>query len=88
MGRTGSGKSSLTLSLLRLIPTDGRVIYDGIQIDRLNLEALRSNVTIIPQQPELLVCLGRPVRYIITERYMSSQGQLGKTLTHLENMKT
>ncbi|KAI0258843.1 P-loop containing nucleoside triphosphate hydrolase protein [Gloeopeniophorella convolvens] len=41
VGRTGSGKSSLTLSLLRCIPTEGEV-------------ALRSNITIIPQTPELL----------------------------------
>jgi ABC-type multidrug transport system fused ATPase/permease subunit len=54
VGRTGSGKSSLTLSLLRCIPTSGNVLYDGISTANINLEALRSNVTIIPQQPELL----------------------------------
>ncbi|KAH7929355.1 P-loop containing nucleoside triphosphate hydrolase protein [Leucogyrophana mollusca] len=54
VGRTGSGKSSLTLSLLRSIFTDGEVYYDGIPTRSLNLEALRSNVTIIPQIPELL----------------------------------
>ena len=54
VGRTGSGKSSLTLSLLRLIPSDGTVYYDGIATNRINLDALRSNITIIPQQPELL----------------------------------
>lgn len=55
MGRTGSGKSSLTLSLLRLIPTDGEVWYDGQATSRMNLEDLRGAITIIPQQPELLV---------------------------------
>ncbi|KAF7333297.1 Multidrug resistance-associated ABC transporter protein [Mycena sanguinolenta] len=54
VGRTGSGKSSLTLSLLRCIPTEGSVKYDGIETSRLNLDALRSNITIIPQVPELL----------------------------------
>ncbi|KAH7922933.1 hypothetical protein BV22DRAFT_1197033 [Leucogyrophana mollusca] len=54
VGRTGSGKSSLTLSLLRCIFTDGNVYYDGIPTSSINLEALRSNVTIIPQIPELL----------------------------------
>ncbi|KAL0068669.1 hypothetical protein AAF712_004385 [Marasmius tenuissimus] len=54
VGRTGSGKSSLTLSLLRCIFTDGKVYYDGLQTDSLNLEALRSSITIIPQMPELL----------------------------------
>ncbi|KAH7108534.1 hypothetical protein BKA62DRAFT_682512 [Auriculariales sp. MPI-PUGE-AT-0066] len=54
VGRTGSGKSSLTLSLLRAIFTSGRVSYDGLDTSKLNLDALRSNITIIPQQPELL----------------------------------
>ncbi|KAI1795060.1 hypothetical protein LXA43DRAFT_1080347 [Ganoderma leucocontextum] len=54
VGRTGSGKSSLTLSLLRLILTEGKVYYDGIATDSVNLDALRSHITIIPQVPELL----------------------------------
>ncbi|CAL1696193.1 unnamed protein product [Somion occarium] len=54
VGRTGSGKSSLTLSLLRCIFTEGKVYYDGLATDTLNLDALRSNITIIPQVPELL----------------------------------
>ncbi|TFK34746.1 multidrug resistance-associated ABC transporter [Crucibulum laeve] len=54
VGRTGSGKSSLTLALLRCILTEGNVFYDGIPTNKLNLDALRSNVTIIPQMPELL----------------------------------
>ncbi|KAG9103574.1 hypothetical protein FRC06_009826 [Ceratobasidium sp. 370] len=54
VGRTGSGKSSLTLSLLRMIPIEGNVYYDGIPTHAINLDALRSNITIIPQQPELM----------------------------------
>ncbi|KAH9059060.1 hypothetical protein EDB87DRAFT_1675205 [Lactarius vividus] len=54
VGRTGSGKSSLTLSLLRCIFTEGSVYYDGRLISSINLDALRSNITIIPQIPELL----------------------------------
>ncbi|KAJ7274255.1 P-loop containing nucleoside triphosphate hydrolase protein [Mycena rebaudengoi] len=54
VGRTGSGKSSLTLSLLRCIPTEGSIIYDGMETSELNLDALRSSITIIPQVPELL----------------------------------
>lgn len=46
VGRTGSGKSSLTLSLLRLIPTQGAVMYDGIMTESINLNALRTNMTI------------------------------------------
>ncbi|KAJ6566068.1 P-loop containing nucleoside triphosphate hydrolase protein [Mycena capillaripes] len=54
VGRTGSGKSSLTLSLLQCIPTHGSVTYDGLETSKLNLDALRSSITIIPQVPELL----------------------------------
>ncbi|CAK5274807.1 unnamed protein product [Mycena citricolor] len=54
VGRTGSGKSSLTLALLRCIFTGGNVVYDGMATSGINLEALRSNITIIPQMPELL----------------------------------
>ena len=42
-------QSSLTLSLLRCILTEGKVYYDGIPTDSINLDALRSNITIIPQ---------------------------------------
>ncbi|KAK0452213.1 hypothetical protein EV421DRAFT_1888046 [Armillaria borealis] len=54
VGRTGSGKSSLTLALLRCIYTEGTVYYDGIPISSVNLDALRSRITIIPQASELL----------------------------------
>ncbi|KAH9922662.1 multidrug resistance-associated ABC transporter [Fomitopsis serialis] len=54
VGRTGSGKSSLALALLRCIHTEGEVFYDGLATDDINLDALRSSITIIPQSPELL----------------------------------
>jgi len=54
VGRTGSGKSTLMFSLLCGILTEGTVYYDGIPINTLNLDAIRSNITIIPQVPELL----------------------------------
>jgi ABC-type multidrug transport system fused ATPase/permease subunit len=47
------GKSTLALALLRLIPTEGKVFIDGIATDELNLDALRSSITIIPQDPTL-----------------------------------
>ncbi|KAI9449921.1 hypothetical protein BJY52DRAFT_1227472 [Lactarius psammicola] len=47
-------QSSLTLSLLRCIFTEGSVYYDGRLTSSINLNALRSSITIIPQIPELL----------------------------------
>lgn len=49
VGRTGSGKSSLTLALLRCIITEGEVYYDGLPTSSVNLDSLRSHITIIPQ---------------------------------------
>jgi len=54
VGRTGSGKSSLTLALLRMIPTEGSIKIAGIDSKAVNLNALRSAVSIIPQEPTLL----------------------------------
>ncbi|KAI5122640.1 hypothetical protein M0805_008724 [Coniferiporia weirii] len=54
VGRTGAGKSSIALALLRAIKTTGKVYYDGLATDEMNLDALRSNITLIPQQPELI----------------------------------
>jgi ATP-binding cassette subfamily C (CFTR/MRP) protein 5 len=50
VGRTGAGKSSLTLSLFRIIEgTGGCIKIDGINIASLGLAKLRSALTIIPQ---------------------------------------
>ncbi|KAG8864754.1 hypothetical protein FRB96_003340 [Tulasnella sp. 330] len=54
VGGTGAGKSPLSLAFLRMIPTTGKVLIDGVDTASINLNALRSSVTIIPQQPELM----------------------------------
>ncbi|XP_033096645.1 ATP-binding cassette sub-family C member 9-like [Anneissia japonica] len=53
-GRTGSGKSSLTLALFRVIDTfKGSIDIDGINIGSLPLTELRRRIAIIPQDPVL-----------------------------------
>lgn len=54
VGRTGSGKSSLMLVLLRLVELSGGTIsIDGVDVSSLGLDDVRSNITIIPQDPVL-----------------------------------
>ncbi|XP_023932340.1 canalicular multispecific organic anion transporter 2 [Lingula anatina] len=54
VGRTGAGKSSLTLALFRIIESAaGNITIDGIKIADIGLHQLRSKITIIPQDPEL-----------------------------------
>ena len=54
VGRTGSGKSSLFRVLLRLTDIDsGYILINGKDISNQNLEILRNEIAIIPQDPVL-----------------------------------
>ena len=54
VGRTGAGKSSLVLCLMRIIELEtGRITIDGVDIRQIGLEDLRSHIAIIPQEPLL-----------------------------------
>ncbi|KAF5652340.1 hypothetical protein F25303_3338 [Fusarium sp. NRRL 25303] len=54
VGRTGAGKSSLTLALFRFLEArSGSVTIDGLDISKIDLHSLRSRLAIIPQDPVL-----------------------------------
>ncbi|KAF5550499.1 ATP-binding protein cassette (ABC) transporter [Fusarium mexicanum] len=54
IGRTGSGKSTLVLSLLRFTHVvSGEILYDGVDITKIPRHRLRESLTIIPQEAVL-----------------------------------
>ncbi|KAG4234548.1 Canalicular multispecific organic anion transporter 1 [Phytophthora cactorum] len=54
VGRTGAGKSSLTMALFRINElVSGRILIDGTDIATMPIRTLRSNLSIIPQSPVL-----------------------------------
>ncbi|CAG7725610.1 unnamed protein product, partial [Allacma fusca] len=54
VGRTGAGKSSLTLGLFRIVEAAGGSIdIDGLNLANMGLHDVRGKLTIIPQDPVL-----------------------------------
>lgn len=52
VGRTGAGKSSMSLGLWRILETnEGSIEIDGYDIKDIGLHDLRHKLTIIPQDP-------------------------------------
>ncbi|GJN87677.1 hypothetical protein Rhopal_000632-T1 [Rhodotorula paludigena] len=53
-GRTGAGKSSLTMVLYRIIEAEGGVVsIDGVDVGKIGLHDLRSRLSIIPQDSQM-----------------------------------
>ncbi|GAA5962699.1 hypothetical protein JCM3765_006170 [Sporobolomyces pararoseus] len=54
VGESGCGKSSLSLALMRfIVPSGGAITIDGRKLTDTNIEALRSRLTLVPQDPTL-----------------------------------
>lgn len=68
VGRTGAGKSSLLVVLLRMAELSaGCVLIDGIDISTIGLRALRSKLAIIPQEPTLFACVHSVARVCVAK---------------------
>ena len=53
-GRTGAGKSTIALTLSRIVELEsGTILIDGVDISKVNLRTLRNKITVIPQDPTL-----------------------------------
>ena len=79
-GRTGSGKSSLMIVLFRIseIEKDGGIVLiDGVNSREIGTEALRLNLSIIPQDP---VMFSNTVRYNLDPFRKASEEELWHVL--------
>ena len=51
VGRTGCGKSSMVLSISRILETNhGQIMIDDVDIQNVELDYLRQSITIVPQE--------------------------------------
>jgi ATP-binding cassette, subfamily B, bacterial len=54
VGPSGSGKSTVLQLLLRFYdPQEGRVLVDGVPVDRVDPGALRARMALVPQEPTI-----------------------------------
>ena len=50
IGKTGSGKSTIAQLMLRMYdPQKGKILYDGIDIRKIDLKTIRSQISYVPQ---------------------------------------
>lgn len=74
VGQSGSGKTSLVKLLLRFADIQsGQLCFDDIEQDKFTLAALRQQISLVPQQPELF---HRSIRDNITLGRKVSEAQL------------
>ncbi|CAG9817707.1 unnamed protein product [Phaedon cochleariae] len=81
VGRTGAGKSSLISAVLRLAQVEGTIKIDGIDTRDINLDELRSKISVIPQNP---VLFSGTLRYNLDPFEEYTDEQLYRALEEVE----
>merc|ERR1711871_839473 len=86
VGRTGSGKSTIFRALLRLTELEGGKIYiDGIDTSQIGLDALRSAISIIPQDP---VLFGGSIRSNLDPFHLRTDEEIWEALEKVNLLET
>ena len=82
IGRTGAGKSSISIALLRLVEIEsGAIRIDGHDIRGLGLHELREQISIIPQDP---VLFSGALRFALDPFSCFEEDQLWQTLGQVQ----
>lgn len=84
VGRTGAGKTSIVSTLFRMYEYKGSICVDDVDINSVAVELLRSNISIIPQDP---VLFSGTVRSNLDPNNEHSDKELWEALEEVEMKK-